>query len=228
MGVARETFRVPYSPLELKVLTFTGWNENGHVVIGINTDLSGFVVTMHSLLCEQYALRIGLPVSPAPPCTVTTNTIRTGVNPWNTTPDDMTYDKHWTYELQTDRSARSKATPQWLDYSLPEPPFLPPWSQTSEKDTCGYMCMCVYVLVSKSALVSIDKINIEIKRNIFRSFPSIAIWIRVVLMQLETFTIYFYCMYRKLYRHREPTRLYTRAIYEIQCDNRYITNMQWY
>ena len=34
----------------LVILTFTDWNDKCHVIIGIETDLSGFVVTIHSSL----------------------------------------------------------------------------------------------------------------------------------------------------------------------------------
>ena len=50
----RLSLRVAYSPFNFRILTFTGWNQNCHVIIGIKTDLSRFVVTMYSGLCEQY------------------------------------------------------------------------------------------------------------------------------------------------------------------------------
>ena len=52
-----------------------------HVIIVIKTDLSGFIVTMHSGLCEQY-VRFWLPVLHAPLCIVTTDPCRIGLNPW--------------------------------------------------------------------------------------------------------------------------------------------------
>ena len=65
------------------------WNWKCHVIIVIKTDPSGFVVTMHSGLCEQYVKSLGLgiwfPVSYAPFSIVTTNPSRTGLDPWNQT-----------------------------------------------------------------------------------------------------------------------------------------------
>ena len=55
----------------------------------IKTDLSGFVVTMHSGLCE-----LGL-VSHAPSCIVTTNPSRAGLNPTNITVEFKMIDKSW-------------------------------------------------------------------------------------------------------------------------------------
>ena len=89
MGGARETALASstYAPFTRRLLTFTGWNWKCHVIIVIKTDLSGFVVPMHSGLCEQYvkslgyALGIWLPVSPAPSSIWTTNPSRTGLNP---------------------------------------------------------------------------------------------------------------------------------------------------
>ena len=54
-------------------------------IIVIKTDLSGFVVPMHSGLCEQYVKSLGiwLPVSHTPSCIGTTNPSRTGLNPLN-------------------------------------------------------------------------------------------------------------------------------------------------
>ena len=43
-----------YVPFTWRLLTFTGWKLKCHVIIMIDTDLSGFVVPMHSGLCEQY------------------------------------------------------------------------------------------------------------------------------------------------------------------------------
>ena len=43
-----------------RLQTFTGWNWKCHVIIVIKTDLSGFVVPMHSGLCEQYVKSLGL------------------------------------------------------------------------------------------------------------------------------------------------------------------------
>ena len=91
MGGARETALASstYAPFTWRLLTFTGWNWKCHVIIVIKTDLSGFVVPMHSGLCEQYvkslgyALRIWLPVSHAPSCIGTTNPSWTGLNPLN-------------------------------------------------------------------------------------------------------------------------------------------------
>ena len=55
MGVAREwlSLRARYSYFKWRILTFTGWNPKCHLISVIKTDLSGFVVTMHSGLCEQ-------------------------------------------------------------------------------------------------------------------------------------------------------------------------------
>ena len=85
MGGARETALASstYAPFTRRLLTFTGWNWKCHVIIVIKTDLSGFVVPMHSGLCEQYVLGIWLPVSHAPSCIGTTNPSRTGLNPLN-------------------------------------------------------------------------------------------------------------------------------------------------
>ena len=56
MGGARETALASstYAPFTRRLLTFTGWNWKCHIIIVIKTDLSGFVVPMHSGLCEQY------------------------------------------------------------------------------------------------------------------------------------------------------------------------------
>ena len=91
MGGARETALASstYAPFTRRLLTFTGWNWKYHVIIVIKTDLSGFVVPMHSGLCEQYVKSLGLPlgiwlpVSHAPSCIGTTNPSRTGLNPLN-------------------------------------------------------------------------------------------------------------------------------------------------
>ena len=90
MGGARVTALASstYAPFTWRLLTFTGWNWKCLVIIVIKTDLSGFVVPMHSGLCEQYvksgyALGIWLPVSHAPSCIGTTNPSRTGLNPLN-------------------------------------------------------------------------------------------------------------------------------------------------
>ena len=110
MGGARETALASSTnaPFTWRLLTFMGWNWKCHVIIGIKTNLSGFVVPMHSGLCEQYvkspranALGIWLPVSHAPSCIGTTNPSRTGRNPLITTRacnyiyhevwDDITY-----------------------------------------------------------------------------------------------------------------------------------------
>ena len=69
MGGARKTALASstYAPFTRRLLTLTGWNWKCHVIIVIKTDLSGFIVPMHSGLCEQYvksyALGIWLPVS---------------------------------------------------------------------------------------------------------------------------------------------------------------------
>ena len=49
-----------YAPFTWRLLTFKGWNWKCHVIIVIKTDLSGFVVPMHSGLCEQYVKSLGL------------------------------------------------------------------------------------------------------------------------------------------------------------------------
>ena len=56
MAGARETALASstYAPFTWRLLTFTGWNWKCHVIIVIKTDLLGFVVPMHSGLCEQY------------------------------------------------------------------------------------------------------------------------------------------------------------------------------
>ena len=41
-----------YAPFTCRLLTFMGWNWKLSVLIVIKTDLSGFVVTMHSGLCR--------------------------------------------------------------------------------------------------------------------------------------------------------------------------------
>ena len=62
MGGARETALASstYAPFTRRLLTFTGWNWKCHVIMVIRTDLSGFVVPMHSGLCEQYVKSLGL------------------------------------------------------------------------------------------------------------------------------------------------------------------------
>ena len=62
MGGARETALVSstYAPFTWRLLTFTEWNWKCHVIIVIKTDLSGFVVPMHSGLGEQYVKSLGL------------------------------------------------------------------------------------------------------------------------------------------------------------------------
>ena len=47
-------------PFKWRILTFKGWNEKYHFIIVIKTNLSGFVVTMHSGLCEQHVQSTGL------------------------------------------------------------------------------------------------------------------------------------------------------------------------
>ena len=49
-----------YVPFTWSLLTFTGWNWKCHVINVIKTDLSGFVVPMHSGLWEQYVKSPGL------------------------------------------------------------------------------------------------------------------------------------------------------------------------
>ena len=69
------------------MLTFTGLNWKCHVIIVIKTDLSGFVVTMHSGLCEQYVKSLGLTPSGfdflfrTRPRALWQQTPRTGLNP---------------------------------------------------------------------------------------------------------------------------------------------------
>ena len=80
-----------YKPFNLRILTFTGWNEKCQYIIWIKIDLSGFVFTMHLGLCEQTvhqiprpnSLRILLPASYMPSCFVTTKPSSTSVNPLN-------------------------------------------------------------------------------------------------------------------------------------------------
>ena len=62
MGGERETALASstYLPFTRRLLIFTGWNWKCHVIIVIKTDLSGFVVPMHSGLCEQYVKSLGL------------------------------------------------------------------------------------------------------------------------------------------------------------------------
>ena len=62
MGGARETALASstHAPFTWILLTFTGWNWKCHVVIVIKTDLSGFVVPVHSGLCKQYAKSLRL------------------------------------------------------------------------------------------------------------------------------------------------------------------------
>ena len=45
------------------ILTCTKWNWKYHVIIVVKTDLSGFVLIMHSGLCEQYVKSLGLSAS---------------------------------------------------------------------------------------------------------------------------------------------------------------------
>ena len=49
-----------YAPITWRLLAFTEWNLKCHVIIVIKTDLWGFVVPMHSGLCEQYIKSLGL------------------------------------------------------------------------------------------------------------------------------------------------------------------------
>ena len=88
----RLSLRAPYSPFKWRILTFTGWNKKCHVIVLIKTDLSGFVVTMHGLvrtvkpIPRPNGLGIGLPISHAPSCVVTTNPSKTGLDPLSITP----------------------------------------------------------------------------------------------------------------------------------------------
>ena len=87
MGGARETALASstYKPFMWRLLKFRGWNWKFHVIIVINTDLSGFVVPMRRVrqIPRADALGILLPVSHAPSCIGTTNPSRTGLNPLN-------------------------------------------------------------------------------------------------------------------------------------------------
>ena len=49
-----------YATFTWRLLIFTGWNRKCHVKIVIKTDLPGFVVPVHSGLCEQYVKSLGL------------------------------------------------------------------------------------------------------------------------------------------------------------------------
>ena len=63
MGEARETGLTSGNILvsgQWRILTFNG---RCHGIIVIKTDLSGFVVTIHSCLCEQYVQSFGLTAS---------------------------------------------------------------------------------------------------------------------------------------------------------------------
>ena len=62
MGGARETALASstYATFAWKLLAFSWLNWKCHVIIVIKTDLSGFVVPMHSGLCEQYVKSLGL------------------------------------------------------------------------------------------------------------------------------------------------------------------------
>ena len=62
MGGARETALASSTnaPFTWRLLTFTGWNWKCHVIIVIKTELSGFVVPMHSGLCKQHVKSLGL------------------------------------------------------------------------------------------------------------------------------------------------------------------------
>ena len=86
-----------YAPFMWRLPTFTGWNWKCHVIIVIKTDLSGFVIPMHSGLCEQYvkSLRIWLPVSHVPSCIGTTNPSRTGLNPLNNLGQNFFWASSW-------------------------------------------------------------------------------------------------------------------------------------
>ena len=65
-GVARGVLTEKARPEEYtnihtwRLLTFMGWNWKCLVIIVIKTDPSGFVVPMHSGLCEQYVKSLGL------------------------------------------------------------------------------------------------------------------------------------------------------------------------
>ena len=65
MGGARETALASstVSAFTWKILTILGGNEKCHIMIMIETDLSDFVITMHSGLCEQYVQYLGLTLS---------------------------------------------------------------------------------------------------------------------------------------------------------------------
>ena len=52
--------RFEHIPFTWRLHTFTGWKWKCHVIIAIKADLSGFVVPMHSGLCEQYVKPLGL------------------------------------------------------------------------------------------------------------------------------------------------------------------------
>ena len=51
-----------YSYLKWRILKFTRWNWKCLVIIVIKTDMSGFIVTMHWGMCEQYVESLGLTV----------------------------------------------------------------------------------------------------------------------------------------------------------------------
>ena len=49
-----------YVPFTWRLLTYTAWNWKCHVIIGIKTDLTEFVVPVHPGLCEQNVESPGL------------------------------------------------------------------------------------------------------------------------------------------------------------------------
>ena len=57
------SLRSPYSYFDRRILTFARRNWKFHAIIVIKTDLSGFVVTMHSGLCKQYVKSLGVSAS---------------------------------------------------------------------------------------------------------------------------------------------------------------------
>ena len=91
MRGARETALASstYAPFTWSLPTFTRWNWKCHVIIVIKTDLSGFVVPMHSGLCEQYVKSLGLRPRDLTSCFARAlvhwdnNPSRTGLNPLN-------------------------------------------------------------------------------------------------------------------------------------------------
>ena len=125
MGVAcvRLSLRARYWYFKWRILTFTGRNWECHVIIVIKTDLSGFVVTMHSGLCEQHVKSLGLTPSGfdflfrTHPRALWQHPSRTGLNPlsnnrifgrmtgqlWmhHATKTELHYDKNWINNFTT-------------------------------------------------------------------------------------------------------------------------------